>query len=197
MLTAVAMISTENIFILPNGEQEKVRASQAHRRFQSKQGDMFTLITIYDCWQRAQQDSHWVRQNYLNGRALFQAQNIRQQLLNLLREHLEIDGSISCEGKKEPFVRALANGLPYNIAQLSVSGDLLLSSGKSSSKSNTLLSPTTAYQTIHGNQIVYIHPSSSLFGVKPLPKYVVFAELLVTSRNYMRNVSEISESYLK
>lgn len=56
------------------------------------------------------------------------------------------------------------------------------------------------YKTIRGNQPVHVHPSSVLFsisgGEKRLPAYVVFAELLVTSKQYMRCITAIEEEWL-
>jgi HrpA-like RNA helicase len=56
------------------------------------------------------------------------------------------------------------------------------------------------YKAMHGGQGVYIHPSSVLFslpgGEKKLPQYVAFNELLVTSKQYMRCITAVEESWL-
>lgn len=55
------------------------------------------------------------------------------------------------------------------------------------------------YRTIRGHQGVHIHPSSvlfSMFNSRKLPEFVVFAELLTTSKQYMRNVSVIDGPWL-
>ncbi len=58
------------------------------------------------------------------------------------------------------------------------------------------------YKTQKGGQLVHIHPSSVLFAAsggrfKKLPKHVVFADVLITTRQYMKNVSVIDESWLE
>jgi HrpA-like RNA helicase len=62
------------------------------------------------------------------------------------------------------------------------------------------LDPNAApYSTIRGNQPVHIHPSSVLFSNpsgRKLPEYVVFAELLITTKHYMRNVTAVEGSWL-
>ena len=45
-------------------------------------------------------------------------------------------------------------------------------------------------------QDVDIHPSSSLFGRRPLPRAVLFVELVVTTRPYIRSVTAINEQWL-
>ncbi len=57
----------------------------------------------------------------------------------------------------------------------------------------------TPYRTLEGHQGVHLHPSSSLFAtvqkglVHQMPAYLVYAELLVTTKQYMRNVTIVSE----
>jgi pre-mRNA-splicing factor ATP-dependent RNA helicase DHX16 len=43
----------------------------------------------------------------------------------------------------------------------------------------------------NGGQQLYIHPGSSLFRVKPLPRYILYHELVLTSKEYARNVMQI------
>ena len=61
MLTAVAMLSAENVMFRPGGgalgeghggENLGQRAIQAHRRFASYEGDLPTLKNIYEAWQK-------------------------------------------------------------------------------------------------------------------------------------------------
>lgn len=55
------------------------------------------------------------------------------------------------------------------------------------------------YRTVRGRQPVHIHPSSVLFSMvnsRKLPEFVVYAELLITSKQYMRNVSVIDGAWL-
>ena len=114
-----------------------------------------------------------------------------------------------------PFIYA---GLYLNVAKRSSSHDSMgnncTSSSSSSSHSNgaskhpvenrrlgkIYLDPNAApYSTIRGNQPVHIHPSSVLFSNpsgRKLPEYVVFAELLITTKHYMRNVTAVEGSWL-
>lgn len=135
-----------------------------------------------------------------------QAHNIRNQLKELLQK-MNINCDSSCNGKKESFVRCLANGLPLNIAMLATSMDTAIGNrmrGGGDSKDNNVFfnigshnsSSSSYYQTLRGGQLVHIHPSSSLFGLKEKPKFIVFAELIETSKLYMRNCTEIDAKYL-
>ena len=57
MLSAVSMLSAENIMYRPggNGEAESsgglaAKAAMAHRRFASYEGDLPTLLAVYQAW---------------------------------------------------------------------------------------------------------------------------------------------------
>lgn len=47
-----------------------------------------------------------------------------------------------------------------------------------------------SYRTLKTNHTVYIHPSSSLFQFQPPVKTVLYYELVMTSKSYMRYVLE-------
>lgn len=51
-----------------------------------------------------------------------------------------------------------------------------------------------SYRTVKHNQTVYIHPTSSLFGENP--KWLVYFELVLTSKEYMRQCIEIQPEWL-
>lgn len=244
-LTAVALLSTENIFLQPNHDNEKQQALRRHRTFALPEGDLPTLIHIYHSWVQAQRSRHWADRHYLSQRALLHAQSVREQLVSLLQQHSvssssepgssssiatgPVDVTVSqWPANKNAFLRCLLMGLSANIAVKSLVADASLapmfhrpsssasaavsttSSGKVVSystgknhhdkRSSPAASATAApYRTLEGQQAVHVHPTSTLFGkiqrglVSEMPMYLVFAELLVTSRQYMRNVTVVSE----
>lgn len=57
------------------------------------------------------------------------------------------------------------------------------------------------YKTMNGGQGVHIHPSSVLFAFhqgswKTLPQCVIYTDLLVTTKQYMRSITVIDEKWL-
>jgi HrpA-like RNA helicase len=46
-----------------------------------------------------------------------------------------------------------------------------------------------SYRTLKTNHTVYIHPSSSLFQAQPPVKTVLYYELVMTTKSYMRYVA--------
>lgn len=49
-LIAVAMLSSDNVYVQPHKEEEKSLAIEAHKRFSSRDGDLLSLINIYLSW---------------------------------------------------------------------------------------------------------------------------------------------------
>ena len=79
------MLSTDNVFVQPHREADKKAANAAHRRFWSRDGDLISLINIYNDWIKAKRDKVWASRNYLNFRALSHAQLVRGQLSQLVQ----------------------------------------------------------------------------------------------------------------
>ena len=119
----------------------------------------------------------------------------------------------------EPFLKCLTAGLFMNVARKSVTvapvSLSMMNKKKNFSNNNNqenekgsvfrgsgkeINDPDEApYRTLRGGQPVHIHPSSVLFAApsgRKLPNYLVFAELLITSKHYMRNITVIDESWL-
>ncbi|KAJ2718419.1 hypothetical protein H4S00_003802 [Coemansia sp. D1744] len=74
----------------------------------------------------------------------------------------------------DPIRKAITAGFFYNCARLQKSSE--------------------SYTTIKCEQTVHIHPSSSLH--KENPKYAVYYELMLTSREFIRQVVEIDDKWL-
>jgi HrpA-like RNA helicase len=49
-LTAVSLLSSENIFLHPSRDAEKQAAAQAHKHFASQYGDLVTQLQVYGAW---------------------------------------------------------------------------------------------------------------------------------------------------
>lgn len=52
------------------------------------------------------------------------------------------------------------------------------------------------YRTTKNNHSVYIHPSSGLIGMQPPPRFILYYELVLTSKEYMRQCMPIEGSWL-
>ncbi|KAH9578043.1 protein of unknown function DUF1605 [Trypanosoma melophagium] len=53
------------------------------------------------------------------------------------------------------------------------------------------------YQTIVGQQVVHLHPSSVLFALRKKPALVIFNSVVRTTKRYMKDVSVVQEEWLR
>jgi Oligonucleotide/oligosaccharide-binding (OB)-fold len=63
-------------------------------------------------------------------------------------------------------------------------------------RSGQIISSRGRYRTKFGNEMVSIHPTSSMFNRQPAPKCVVYTELVITKKSYIRGVTQIREEWL-
>ena len=238
MLTAVSMLSAENVFYRPGGGDEAVsgtvaaKAIAAHRRFASYEGDLPTLLSVYESWRReavyvpsssggkkaqkrllaaAQQKGSagkllhgdWCSRNFISGRALVRAYDVRRQLSEICarevkKNGLGLDVKASCGDDRELFLKCVCAGLFLQAAsRIKASVDVdEKSSKRSADRSGSLYSSRGRYKTMVGSEEVSIHPTSVMFGRNPAPKCVVYTELLVTKKTYIRGVTQIREEWL-
>ena len=212
MLTAVSMMSTENIFYRQGDFSGKVAA--AHRRFASHEGDIPTLLNVFQAWQKeavypSKQNkqkegklshSDWCVRNYINGRALIRAFDVRKQLREICvrsteRNGLGMDVEQSCGAERDMFFKAVCAGLFLQVASRIQATVEVKGNGRGNS--GAIQSSRGRYKTKIGGREVSIHPTSTMFGRNPAPKSVVYTELLTTKKTYIRGVTQIREEWLQ
>ena len=105
-----------------------------------------------------------------------------------------MDVSQSCGDDILDFFKCICAGLFLQSAvRLKAAGI----EGKNPRGNSGSLGPSRGrYKTKVGNEEASIHPTSTLFGRNPAPKCVVYTELLVTKKTYLRSVTQIKEEWL-
>ncbi|TYZ64887.1 hypothetical protein PybrP1_001110 [[Pythium] brassicae (nom. inval.)] len=185
-LSVVSMLSVESIFYSPR--DKKTQAAQSRAKFQAFEGDQVTLLNIFNGYVQcgAKQRAKWCHDHFINPRAMQRVESVRAQLRGYL-ERLELPLGSSLPDL-DPLRKSIVAGFFLNTAMRSL-GDGGSGSGGHGAKS--------AYKTMCGrSEIVKVHPSSTLFMRNPAPKWVVFNELVFTSRHYMRSVVIIEKEWL-
>lgn len=115
ILTVVGMLSAENIFYRPSrGDEDSGQAAtgaSAHKRFASHEGDLPSMLNVYNAWKTeamynpSEQPSKkqkkrlgsgkmlhgdWCKQNFISGRALVRAHDVRNQTSEYLVQLIRI-----------------------------------------------------------------------------------------------------------
>lgn len=169
ILTIVAMLSAQNIFHRP---KEKQAAADAKKnKFFQAEGDHLTLLSVYEAWKAQGFSTPWCFENFLQARSLKRAQDVRKQLLTIMdRYKLETTSA----------------GRNYNKIRRAICSGFFFHSAKKD--------PQEGYKTVVDNTPTYIHPSSALF--QRQPDWVVYHELVLTTKEYMREVCAIDPKWL-
>uniref|UniRef100_A0A0F8CAK4 ATP-dependent RNA helicase DHX8 n=1 Tax=Larimichthys crocea TaxID=215358 RepID=A0A0F8CAK4_LARCR len=169
MLTIVSMLSVQNIFYRPKDKQ--ALADQKKTKFFQLEGDHLTLLAVYNSWKNNKFSNPWCFENFIQARSLKRAQDIRKQMLSIMDRHkLDV---VSCGAATVRVQKAICSGFFRNAARKH---------------------PHDGYRTLIDQQVVYLHPSSTLFNRQP--EWLVYHELVLTTKEYMREVTTIDPRWL-
>ena len=169
ILTVVSMLTAQNIFFRPKEKQHQ--ADQARAKFLQPEGDHMTLLAVYESWKRNKFAGPWCRENYIQLRSMKRAQDVRKQLLGIM-DRYSLD--VTSAGRNYDLIRkAITSGFFYHVAKRD---------------------PTEGYKTIVEQQPVHIHPSSALF--QRQPDWVLYHELVLTTKEYMRECLAVEARWL-
>jgi pre-mRNA-splicing factor ATP-dependent RNA helicase DHX15/PRP43 len=172
ILTITAMLSVPNVWLRPNNQRKEADAAKA--LLTVPDGDHLTLLNVYNNYIQNQYDKNWAWNNYLSARALMQADNVREQLKRTM-ERFEVE-VISLQDQKKMYMairQALCCGFFMQVAH------------KEGEKGN--------YMTVKDNQVVALHPSC---GLDTQPEWVIFNEFVLTTRPYIRTVTDVRPDWL-
>lgn len=169
ILSIVAMLSVQTIFYRPKDKQ--ALADQRKSRFHHSLGDHLTLLNVFQLWCRNNYSKTWCRDNFIQERSMRRAMEVRKQL-KLIMQRFGYK-TMSCGNDVDRVRRTFCSGYFKNSAKRQ-EGE--------------------GYKTLNENTLVYLHPSSSLYGKKP--QYVIYHTLLLTSKEYMHCVSIIDPNWL-
>ncbi|KIW92347.1 uncharacterized protein Z519_07331 [Cladophialophora bantiana CBS 173.52] len=175
VLSIIAMLGEASaLFFRP--KDKKIHADSARARFTNKDGgDHLSLLNIFNEWVDSDYSYVWAKENFLQQRSLTRARDVRDQLARLC-DRVEVDASKTSGGASniEPIQKAITAGFFPHSARLQRDGQ--------------------SYRTVKNGQVVYVHPSSVL--IESRPKWVIYHELVLTSKEYMRSCMPLKPEWL-
>uniref|UniRef100_A0A8C5BU70 RNA helicase n=1 Tax=Gadus morhua TaxID=8049 RepID=A0A8C5BU70_GADMO len=183
LLPLAAMLSVENIFIRPGHPEKQKEADKKQRNMAAQSGgmnDFATLLSVFQWCKASDSPSAWCKENWIHWRALKSAFSIETQLREILlrlQQKKDFPVETFAGNKSELFRRCLCTGYFTNVARRSI--------GK-------------IFSTMDGHgTAVHVHPSSSLFDQEAELDWVIFHDMMVTSRVYLRTVCPIRYDWVK
>lgn len=169
ILTIVAMLSVESPFYRP--KDKAAQADMKRGKFSHSDGDHLSLLIVYQAWVAAKMSNQWCFENFIQLRSMSRAKDVRTQLVAIMdKYHMPM---MSAGRDLMKIRKCIVAGYFTNVAKKD---------------------PSEGYKTIVEGQPVYIHPSSSLFNKNP--EWVLYHELVLTTKEYMRNLIAIDPKWL-
>ncbi|ORX67423.1 DUF1605-domain-containing protein [Linderina pennispora] len=165
------MLSSDGtVFYRPREKQAAADSKKA--KFHQPEGDHLTLLTVYNSWKASSFSNSWCFDNYLQYRRLRTVSDIRKQMVGIMDRYKQ--DIVSCgERNFDPVRRALCAGFFRHAAKRD---------------------PQEGYKTLVEGTMVHMHPSSALFNKNP--EWVIYHELVMTSKEYMREVTLVDPKWL-
>mmetsp|Transcript_17810 Transcript_17810/g.20587 ORF Transcript_17810/g.20587 Transcript_17810/m.20587 type:complete len:689 (-) Transcript_17810:3-2069(-) len=169
IVSIVSCMSVPQVFMRPR-ETAKA-ADEAKAQFAHQDGDHLTFLNAYAAYSATPNSERrqWCWDNFINDRSMQSADNVRKQLIGIMRK-LEL-----------PLVSTDPRGTgnyDYSAIRMALTAGMFMQVAYKQKQGN--------YLTVKDNQIVYIHPSSV---IDSKPDWVLFEEFALTTKNYIRTVS--------
>lgn len=171
VLTIVSMLSVPSVFFRPKDRAEESDA--AREKFFIPESDHLTLLNVYQQWKSNQYRGDWCNDHYLHVKGLRKAREVRSQLLDIIKT-LKIPLT-SCAMDWDTVRQAVCSAYFHNSARLKGVGE---------------------YVNTRNGMPCHLHPSSALYGMGETPEYVVYHELILTTKEYMQCATAVEPQWL-
>ena len=166
MLTIVSMLSVPSVFYRPKERQEESDA--AREKFFVPESDHLTLLHVYSQWKSNGYSDGWCVRHFLHPKALRRAKEIREQIGDIMKVQKMV--MTSCGTDWDVIRKCICSGYYHQAAKVKGIGE---------------------YINLRTSVTVQLHPTSALYGLGYLPDYVVYHELILTSKEYMSTVTSV------
>ncbi|ANQ09335.1 Adenosinetriphosphatase [Plasmodium coatneyi] len=171
ILIIVSMLSSAAIFLEAKENSEAIESKK--EKFTVPESDHLTLLNIYLQWRSHNYSPSWCSKNFIQYKSLNKAKEVYSQLSDIIKT-LKMK-NVSCNNKWECVRKTICSGYFHNAAKL-----------KSISE----------YVNLRTNVSCHVHPSSSLYNIGYTPDYVVYQEIVFTTKEFMRNVTTVDPEWL-
>ncbi|KAJ6573855.1 pre-mRNA splicing factor [Mycena vulgaris] len=171
MLTIVSMLSVPSVFYRPKERMEE--ADAAREKFNVPESDHLTLLNVFNQWKSHGFRDEWAMRHFLHPKLLRKAREVRAQLEDIMKfQKMEL---ISAGTDFDVLRKAIAAGYFHQAARAKGIGEFV---------------------NIRSGLPTHLHPTSALYGLGYTPTYVVYHELILTSKEYMTQVTSIDAYWL-
>ena len=171
MVIIVSMLSVPSVFYRPKERQEESDLSRS--RFFVPESDHLTLLNVYSQWKANNFSDFWCKKHFLHSKSLKKAKDIKEQIELIMKSNKV---PVTSSGYEWDVVRkCICSGYFYQAAKVHGFGEFV---------------------NLRTGMKLQLHPTSALFGMSDLPQYVVYHELMLTTKEYISTVTAVDPLWL-
>ncbi|KAI8825388.1 pre-mRNA-splicing factor ATP-dependent RNA helicase PRP16-like protein [Chytriomyces cf. hyalinus JEL632] len=171
ILIIVAMLSVPSIFYRPKERAEESDA--AREKFMVSESDHLTLLHVYTQWKANNYRDEWCGTHFIHAKGMRKAREVYTQLTDIMKtEKLPI---ITCGNDWDIVRKCICSSYFHQAARLKGIGE---------------------YVNLRNGMPCHLHPTSSLHGRGYTPDYIIYHELVMTSKEYMQFVTAVDAHWL-
>ncbi|SJX64431.1 probable PRP16-RNA-dependent ATPase [Sporisorium reilianum f. sp. reilianum] len=171
MLTIVSMLSVPSVFYRPKERQEESDA--AREKFFVAESDHLTLLHVYNQWRNNGYRDSWCNRHFLHPKTLRKAREVRLQLEDIMKsQKLRL---VSCSTDWDGIRKCITAGYFHQAARSAGIGE---------------------YVNCRTGIKMFLHPTSALYGLGYSPEYVVYHQVVLTSKEMMNTVTQVDPHWL-
>ncbi|XP_078739392.1 pre-mRNA-splicing factor ATP-dependent RNA helicase PRP16-like [Lampetra fluviatilis] len=171
VLSIVSMLSVPSIFYRPKGREEE--SDQAREKFAVPESDHLTYLNVFLQWKRAAYATSWCNEHFVHAKAMRKVREVRAQLKDIMVQQRM--SMASCGSDWDVVRKCICSAYFHQAAKLKGIGE---------------------YVNIRTGMPCHLHPTSALFGMGFTPDYIVYHELIMTTKEYMQCVTAVEGEWL-
>eukprot|EP00922_Rhytidocystis_sp_ex-Travisia-forbesii_P021202 GHVS01031090.1.p1 GENE.GHVS01031090.1~~GHVS01031090.1.p1 ORF type:complete len:832 (+),score=133.68 GHVS01031090.1:153-2648(+) len=171
VVVVVSMLSIPNVFAITREAEQEAEA--VREKFFVPESDHLTLLNVYQQWKRNGFSSIWCKEHYIQAKAMKKAREVREQLSEIMEQ--QSVRMISCGNEWDAVRKAICSGFFHNASKLRGIGE---------------------YVNLRTSIPCHLHPTSALYSAGYTPEYIVYHEVVMTTKEFMRHVTAVDAQWL-
>ncbi|KAF8985801.1 DEAH-box RNA helicase prp16 [Entomortierella lignicola] len=171
IVTIVSMLSVPTVFYRPKERLEE--SDSAREKFFVPESDHLTLLNVYTQWKSHGYRDDWCVKHFVQPKAMRKAREVRSQLMDMMKS--EKMPYVSCNTDWDIIRKCICSAYFHQAGRIKALGE---------------------YVNCRTGMPCHLHPTSALYGLGYNPDYIVYHELVMTSKEYMQCVTSVDPHWL-
>lgn len=173
VVTIVSMLAVPSVFYRP---KERLEESDAAReKFFVPESDHLTLLNVYSQWKANGYRDGWCTRHFVHSKSMRKAREVREQLVDILQGSTLKLTLRSAGANWDSIRKCICSAYFHQAARSKRLGE---------------------YYDLRTGMPCHLHPTSALYGMGFTADYIVYHELVYTSKEYMQCVTAVDPRWL-